>query len=61
MVDFVLSPEGQALLESMGRVPVSTKVRTHMNNFEYTMVDAATVLDEQDKWNQLWDGLFIKR
>jgi iron(III) transport system substrate-binding protein len=60
-VDFVLSPEGQALLESMGRVPVSTKVRTHMNNFEYTMVDAATVLDEQDKWNQIWDGLFIKR
>ena len=59
-VDFVLSPEGQALLESMGRVPVSRKVRTHMNNFEYTMVDAATVLDEQDKWNQLWVGLFIR-
>jgi iron(III) transport system substrate-binding protein len=60
-VDFVLSPEGQALLESMGRVPVSRKVRTHMNNFEYTMVDAATVLDEQDKWNRLWEELFIKR
>ena len=60
-VDFVLSPEGQALLESMGRVPVSTKVRTHMNRFEYTMVDAATVLDEQDKWNRLWEDVFIKR
>ena len=59
-VDFVLSPEGQALLESMGRVPVSRKVRTHMNNFEYTMVDAATVLDEQDKWNRLWEDLFIR-
>src|SRR5207244_5416997 len=29
-VDFVLSPEGQELLNSMGRVPVSTKVRPHM-------------------------------
>jgi iron(III) transport system substrate-binding protein len=61
LVDFVLSPEGQALLESMGRVPVSTKVRTHMNRFEYTMVDAATVLDEQGKWNRLWEDVFIKR
>jgi iron(III) transport system substrate-binding protein len=59
-VDFVLSPEGQELLASMGRVPASTKVRTHMNNFEYTMVDPSTVLDEQDKWNKLWEGLFIK-
>ena len=59
-VDFVLSAEGQALLESMGRVPVSRKVRSHMNNFEYTMVDPATVLDEQDKWNRIWEGLFIQ-
>jgi iron(III) transport system substrate-binding protein len=59
-VDFVLSPEGQELLSSMGRVPVSTKVRTHMNNFEYTVVDAATVLDEQEKWNKLWEDLFIR-
>jgi iron(III) transport system substrate-binding protein len=60
LVDFVLSPEGQELLNSMGRVPVSTRVRTHMNNFEYTVVDPVTVLDEQDKWNKLWDSLFIR-
>jgi iron(III) transport system substrate-binding protein len=59
-VDFVLSPEGQELLSSMGRVPVSTRVRTHMNSFEYTVVDPATVLDEQDKWNKLWESLFIR-
>jgi iron(III) transport system substrate-binding protein len=44
----------------MGRVPVSTRVRTHMNNFEYTVVDPVTVLDEQEKWNKLWEGLFIR-
>ena len=59
-VDFVLSPEGQELLSSMGRAPASTKVRTHMNNFEYTLVDPVTVLDEQDKWNKLWESLFIR-
>ena len=60
-VDFVLSPEGQSLYESMGRVPVSTKVKTHMNRFEYTLVDPATALDEQDKWMREWDKLFIQK
>jgi iron(III) transport system substrate-binding protein len=60
-VDFVLSPEGQELLNSMGRVPVSTKVKTDLNRFEYTMVDAVTVLDEQERWNKLWEGLFIQK
>ena len=60
-VDFVLSPEGQELLNSMGRVPVSTKVKTDLNRFEYTMVDPVTVLDEQDRWNKLWEGLFIQK
>ena len=59
--DFVLSPEGQELFNSMGRVPVSTKVKTHLNQFEYTLVDPATVLDEQDKWTREWDKLFIQK
>jgi iron(III) transport system substrate-binding protein len=60
-VDFVLSPEGQELLNSMGRVPVSTRVRTHMNQFEYTLVDSAAVLDEQDKWLKEWERLFVQK
>ena len=60
-VDFVLSPEGQELLNSMGRVPVSTKVRTHLNQFDYTLVDSAMVLDEQDKWLKEWDRLFVQK
>jgi len=59
--DFVLSPEGQELLASMGRVPVSTRVRSHMNQFDYTVVEPATVLEEQEKWNKLWDGFFIQK
>jgi len=60
-VDFVLSPEGQELFNSMGRVPVSTRVKTHLNQFEYTLVDPATVLDEQEKWTREWDKLFIQK
>src|SRR5438105_2609911 len=60
-VDFVLSPEGQDLLNSMGRPPVSTKVRTHMNKFDYTLIDPAIVLDEQDRWVKEWDKLFLQK
>jgi iron(III) transport system substrate-binding protein len=60
-VDFVLSPEGQELLNSMGRPPVSTRVRTHMNKFEYTLIDPAVVLDEQDRWVKEWDRLFLQK
>ena len=59
--DFILSPEGQELLLSMGRVPTSTKVKSHMNNFSYTLIDPATVLDESAKWEKIWNDLFMKR
>jgi iron(III) transport system substrate-binding protein len=59
--DFVLSPEGQQLFESMGRVPASTKVKSALNNFPFTMVDPVTVLDESDKWGKLWDELFLRK
>jgi len=45
----------------MGRVPVSTRVKTDFNRFPHTMVDPVTVLDEQEKWNKLWEGLFIRK
>jgi iron(III) transport system substrate-binding protein len=59
--DFVLSPEGQKLFESMGRVPASTQLQSHLNNFPFTLIDPVTVLDEADKWGKLWDELFIKK
>ena len=53
--DFVLSPEGQRLFESMGRVPASNRVKSELNNFPFTMIDPATALDEKDKWEKLWN------
>lgn len=58
-VDFVLSPEGQKLYESMGRVPASTKVKSELNNFPFVMSDPNTILKEAQKWEALWNELFL--
>jgi iron(III) transport system substrate-binding protein len=60
-LDFVLSPEGQRLFESMGRVPASTAVKSNLNNFPFTLIDPVTILDESEKWGKLWDELFIRK
>lgn len=59
--DYVLSPEGQGLLNSLGRVPTSLKVSSNLNNFPYVLIDPATVLDESEKWEKIWDKLFLKK
>jgi iron(III) transport system substrate-binding protein len=58
-LDFVLSPEGQKLYESMGRVPASTKVKSELNNFPFIMTDPNAVLKESQKWEALWNELFL--
>ena len=59
--DFVLSQEGQELFNSLGRVPSSLKVKSNLNNFKYTMADPAIILDENDKWEKIWNDLFMKK
>ena len=59
--DFVLSPEGQGLLESMGRSPTSTKIKSEFSGMKYTMIDPLSVLDDSEKWEKLWNELFIKK
>ncbi len=59
--DYVLSPEGQQLFESLGRVPASTRVKSALDNFPFTMIDPATVLDEMEKWEKLWNGFFLRK
>ena len=60
-LDFVLSPEGQKLYESMGRVPASTKVKSALHDFPFTMTDPGTILRESQKWETLWNELFISK
>jgi len=60
-MDFVLSPDGQKLYESMGRVPASTKVKSELNNFPFVMTDPNIVLRESQKWEALWNELFLSK
>lgn len=60
--DFVLSAEdGQRMYEKMGRPPVNTKIKSNLTSFPYTVLDPNTVLDEAEKWNKIWDELFLKK
>ena len=60
-LDFVVSPEGQKLYESLGRVPASTKVKSELKGFAFVMTDANTVLKESQKWESLWNELFLSK
>src|SRR5258705_389940 len=55
--DFVLSPEGQRLFDSMGRFPSSRKVKSDLIAVRYLMLDAIALIDEDEKWLRLWNEL----
>jgi iron(III) transport system substrate-binding protein len=59
-VDFMLSLEGQKLLQKRNRVPASNKVDSNLNDFPYEMIDPVVVIDEADKWEKRWSELFLK-
>jgi len=58
--DFILSPEGQRLLNSMDRVPASRHETTLLNKFKYQMVDPIKWVNESAKWEKLFAELFMK-
>lgn len=60
-VDFMLSPQAQEMLASMDRSPVSRKVKTETSSMNYVMSDPAVILDQNDKWEQLWDKMFLSK
>ena len=44
--DYVLSPEGQEVLNEMGRLPASSKIKKNSVNFPYTVLDVNASLAE---------------
>jgi iron(III) transport system substrate-binding protein len=58
--DFVLSPEGQQLFNSMGRFPASGKVPSKLVTFPYLMLDPVALIDEDEKWLKYWNELVSK-
>jgi iron(III) transport system substrate-binding protein len=58
--DFLLSKEGQELIQSLNRVPTSRAVDSPLNKFPYRVIEPAVVLDEMDRWEKIWTDLFLK-
>lgn len=61
LVDFMLSPEAQEMLNAMGRTPASTQVKSDTSGMAYVMSDPAVTLDEADHWQAQWDKLFMTK
>jgi len=53
-VDFLLSPEGQAILQKGGYVPANLRVPDRAQKLPLKFVDPAVILDEDAKWKKLW-------
>jgi iron(III) transport system substrate-binding protein len=60
-LDFELSPEGQKILAGRDFVPTSKKVDTPLNKIPMKFVDARVALDEFQKWEKLYEEIFLKR
>jgi iron(III) transport system substrate-binding protein len=59
LAEFILSREGQEIIKSRNRVPVSRAVDSPLNKFSYRVIDPAITLDEWDKWSAQWSSLFL--
>jgi iron(III) transport system substrate-binding protein len=57
--DFLLSPEGQAILQKGGYVPANLQVEDRAQKLPLKFVDPALILDENEKWKKLWAQIVL--
>jgi iron(III) transport system substrate-binding protein len=58
-VDFLLSPEGQQILQKGGYVPANLRVKDRAQALPLKFVDPAVILDEDAKWKKLWQEVVL--
>src|SRR2546423_2419456 len=58
--DHLISPEGQRALAKIGYVPTHTQVESPVKGVKLKLLDAAALLDEQDKSTRLFEQLILK-
>jgi iron(III) transport system substrate-binding protein len=58
--DFILSPDGQKVLNDLDRVPSSKTQQTLLNKYKYVMVDPIKWTDDSQKWEKLFHELFLQ-
>jgi iron(III) transport system substrate-binding protein len=57
--DFVLSPEGQGILEKGGYVPANLRLDNPAQKLPLRFVDPAVILDEEAKWKKLYSEIVL--
>lgn len=51
---------GQKIFAGLDIIPVNKTVDSPYKDFQYTVSDSAEFLDEKDKWNDLYNKIFLK-
>ncbi len=57
--DYLISPEAQTILNNLGRPPANVNIKSKLNNFSFVVADPSLMIEEADKWNQVWSKLFL--
>src|SRR5205807_1587367 len=60
LFDFMLGPEGQAILQKANYIPTNLKLRDPNTRPGLRFIDPAIVLDEQERWDRLFTDI-VKR
>jgi iron(III) transport system substrate-binding protein len=58
--DFMLS-DAQELLLKRDFVPTSRKIKTPLNQMPIKFIDPSVILDDEAKWNKLYQDTFVKQ
>jgi len=58
--DFMLS-DAQELLLKRDFIPTSKKIKTSLNQMPIKFIDPKVILDEEAKWNKLYQDVFVRQ
>ncbi|HTF14285.1 MAG TPA: ABC transporter substrate-binding protein, partial [Burkholderiales bacterium] len=58
--DYIIGAEGQRILAKIGYVPTNVKIESPVRGVRLKLLDAATLLDEQEKSFALFEQIILK-
>ena len=58
--DFMIGEEGQRILLKREFVPASRKLETALNHGPLTIIDAAVLVDQGERWAKLYEEIVVK-
>jgi iron(III) transport system substrate-binding protein len=59
--DYMLGPEGQAILQKAKYIPTNLTLKDKHTRSDLRFIDPRIILDEQDKWNKLFEEIITRQ